>query len=208
MMAVNLAAEGAMSETLRPRLAGRIVALVGNAKSLAGTALGRDIDACDLVVRLNAAPGCGGMGQGSRTDWLASSQFLAGSRLRALAPERLLWMSPKRRLLAVAAFGWRLPLLFYPRRWWHDLSAQLGGARPSTGLMTIDLLERVGGPAEIRLFGFDFFQTASLSARKLTAPPPHDFARERAHVLERIREGRRIRLMTSDALRVEASACR
>lgn len=198
----------ALSDALGPGLAGKTVALVGNARRLADGACGQAIDACDLVVRLNAAPHSAAISHGVRTSWLASSLMLPAARLRALRPQLLLWMSPRRRLLAAAAFGWRLPMNYYPKSWWRDLSAALGGARPSTGLMTIDLIHRIGGYAELRLFGFDFFQSGSLSTRGLAAPPPHDFAREQALVSGLLGKDGRIRLMGAAPAGEEAASWR
>lgn len=181
--------------TLKPRLEGSTVALVGNARSLASQGLGARIDRCTLVIRLNAAPHSGSESHGTSTHWLGTSSFLAPSRLRELDPELLLWMTPQRRGLASLAYAWRRPLLFYPQAWWRNLADSLGGARPTTGLMMIDFLTRIGGFAELQLFGFDFFQSGSLSARGLSGPPPHDFAREKAHVMGLMRASGRIRLM-------------
>ncbi|WP_409761143.1 glycosyltransferase family 29 protein [Aestuariivirga sp.] len=181
--------------SLRSRLSGSTVALVGNARSLAASSLGAEIDRCSLVIRLNAAPQAAAQSHGQATHWLGVSSFVAARRLGELKPEMLLWMTPERRWRAAAAYGWRLPMLFYPQDWWRSLAAELGGARPTTGLMMIDLLRRLGGFAELRLFGFDFFQSGSLSARGLAAPPPHDFDREREHVLGLAASDPRIRLV-------------
>lgn len=179
---------------LAPQLAGRTVALVGNAQSLSHEALGHDIDGCDLVVRLNSAPGCGQASHGSRTDWLASSMFPPGRRIRRINPGILLWMSPRHRVMAYAAYGWRVPLVIYPVGFWRTLCTTLG-ARPSTGAMAVDLLTRCGEYAELRLYGFDFFQSGSLSQRNLHSPPPHDFERERSFILDLLGTGNRMRLM-------------
>jgi len=180
---------------LGPALSGRTIALVGNARSLGETTCGAEIDGCDLVVRLNAAPMGAASSHGRRTGWLAASIFVPAARLRALQPRAMLWMSPKGRWRAAARYGWRGPLSFYPLPWWRELSTALGGNRPSTGLMTIDLLRRIGGFAELRLFGFDFFASGSLSVRKIGAPPPHDFARERQHVARLLETTSCIRLV-------------
>lgn len=176
-------------------VAGKSIAVVGNAQSLSSLSLGSEIDSCGIVIRLNAAPVHTTRSHGERTSWLASSIPLSPRRLKALEPERLIWMSPRRRALAFAVYAWRLPMSFYPCEWWHVLAARLGGARPSTGAMVIDLIVRMGGFSELRLFGFDFFQSASLSQRGLSSPPPHDFARERQHVLELLRAEPRIKLV-------------
>jgi hypothetical protein len=185
-----------MTSTLARRVSGRSVALVGNARSLSTLSLGKEIDSCELVIRLNSAPNQKIGSHGARTSWIASSMLLSPRRLQALKPERLIWMSPRRRVLAIVAYGALLPMSFYPGEWWHMLAARLGGARPSTGAMVIDLIVRLGEFSELRLFGFDFFQSGSLSQRGLTSPPPHDFAREREYVSELLHSKPRITLVS------------
>lgn len=173
--------EDRLLSALVPAIRNRRVALVGNARSLLGQPHGREIDSCDLVIRLNTAPDQEPGSHGTRTDWLAVSTIVPRQRICSLAPRRMFWMSPRRRLQALAVHGWRMPVSFFPHSWWKDLAARLG-SRPSTGLMTIDMLVRAGGYSRVVLFGFDFFQSPSLSPRGLAAPPPHDFRREEDHV--------------------------
>lgn len=176
-------------------IAGKSIAIVGNARSLSSLCLGSEIDSCEVVIRLNAAPIHTVTSHGERTTWVASSIPLSPRRLKVLEPERLIWMSPRRRALAFAAYAWWLPMSFYPYEWWRVLAARLGGARPSTGAMIIDFIASMGGFSELHLFGFDFFQSLSLSQRGLSSPPPHDFSRERQHVLELLRAEPRIKLV-------------
>ena len=181
--------------TLARCVSDRSVALVGNARSLSSLSLGKEIDSCELVIRLNTAPNQKTGSHGARTSWIASSTLLSPRRLQALNPERLIWMSPRRRALVLLAYGTLLPMSFYPSDWWQVLAAKLGGARPSTGAMVIDLIVRLGGFSELRLFGFDFFQSGSLSQRGLTSQPPHDFAREQEYVSELLQSEPRITLV-------------
>ena len=176
-----------MRSTLTRRVSGRSVALVGNARSLSSLSLGQEIDSCELVIRLNAAPNQKIGSHGARTNWIASSTLLSPRCLRALKPERLIWMSPRRRALALVAYGSLLPMSFYPGEWWHMLAARLGGARPSTGAMVIDLIVRLGEFSELRLFGFDLFQSGSLSQRGLSS--------EREYVLQLLKSEPRINLV-------------
>ncbi|MFT4151988.1 MAG: glycosyltransferase family 29 protein, partial [Paracoccaceae bacterium] len=53
------------------QVAGRRVALVGNARSLAEGQRGAQIDAADLVIRINRAPMPSPQSHGTRTDILA-----------------------------------------------------------------------------------------------------------------------------------------
>lgn len=172
----RLARYGLPEDEIMNRLTDRHIALVGNARSLGETELGREIDTAEIVIRLNAAPMPSPASHGTRTDWLAISIPVSETVIAARAPQLVLWMSSKRKRLT-----WRIarrpgfhlnPAHANPR-----LRAELG-APATTGLMLIDLLSRSDmGRAE--LFGFDFFASKSLSGRRDAAQVPHDFAAER-----------------------------
>jgi hypothetical protein len=170
-----LAAMGLRPEAVLAELDGLDVALVGNARSLAGA--GPAIDGAGVVARLNAAPLPSAASHGTRTDWLALSVPVDARTLAARAPRRLLWMTPRRRRLP-----WRIAsdprFVLWPPA--PRLAAALG-ARPSTGLMAIDLLAR-SRAARVTLYGFDFFASRSLSGRRAARDVPHDFAAERGWV--------------------------
>ena len=173
----------------------RSIAIVGNARSLVSSSSGQEIDSCDIVVRLNSAPGCAPNSHGVKTTLLAVSTVVPKERLRQLEPDIVLWMTPRRWFQAVRMRFSDVPVSCFPKTWWRELSARLDGARPSTGMMTIDFLTRLGTFRELKLFGFDFFQSGSLSVRRSSAPIPHDFARERELVFARMRHDSRISLM-------------
>jgi hypothetical protein len=160
-------------------LRGRTVALVGNARSLAGTASGPDIDSADLVIRINGAPIPAVRSHGTRTDWLAMSVPTEAATIAARSPRRILWMTPKRKRLP-----WSLArdprFVLAPARWHADLAGRLGH-RPTTGLMLIDLVAR-SDARTCTLFGFDFFASQSLSGRRTAKEVPHDFPAEAAFV--------------------------
>lgn len=170
-------------------LRGKTVALVGNARSLAGASHGAAIDAHDLVIRINRAPMPSTASHGTRTDWLALATSLAAADRARLSPSRLLWLSPKRKRLpywAATSPGFYLhPLPDHAR-----LAARLGAA-PTTGLMLIDLLARAP-VASLTLYGFDFFASLSLSGRRTARQVPHDFAAEAAFVAALIARDSRI----------------
>ena len=176
----SLAALSMPEADLLARAAGRTVALVGNARSLADRAEGAAIDAADLVVRINRAPMPAAASHGTRTDWLALATSLPGAELARIDPDLVLWMSPKRKRLPwrVASRPGRFYLHPLPRI--AALAARLG-APPTTGLMMIDLLMR-SELARLSLHGFDFFASLSLSGRRRADQVPHDFAAERAFV--------------------------
>ena len=184
-----LAALSVPQEDLLAELAGRTVALVGNARALAQAAHGAAIDAADRVVRINRAPRAAPTSHGTRTDWLALAVRLEDADLARIAPRRILWMSPKRKRL-----GYRIAqdagFYLHPLADYHALRDRLA-APPSTGAMMIDLLLRAD-LARLTLFGFDFFASQSLSGRRTAAQVPHDFGAEAAWVADLQRRDARL----------------
>lgn len=156
-------------------ISGKTVAIVGNARALAGSNCGPQIDAADIVVRINRAPIPDVASHGSRTDWLALATGLNQDEATRINPRRILWMSHKRKRLpafVAASQGFYLHDLDD----WRKLHQELG-APPSTGAMITDLIAR-SEAATVNLFGFDFFASKSLSGRRAAAQVPHDFASE------------------------------
>lgn len=162
-------------------LAGKTVALIGNARSLAQTRHGAAIDAADAIIRINSAPMPAPHSHGTRTDWLALAVRLADEDRARLTPSRLLWMSPKRKRL-----GWRVAsspgFYLHPLEDYRALRDRLA-APPTTGAMMIDLLLR-SRLAALTLYGFDFFASQSLSGRRTAQQVPHDFSAEAAWVAD------------------------
>lgn len=172
-------------------LDGRSVALVGNARALAETAEGAQIDAADLVIRINRAPMPRPDSHGTRTDWLALAARLSEADRLRLAPRRILWMSPKRKRL-----DWRSAsspgFYLHPLGDYAALKDRLA-APPTTGAMMIDLLMR-SALRSLTLHGFDFFASLSLSGRRSAAQVPHDFGAEAAWVADLQRRDERLRI--------------
>ena len=160
-------------------LAGKSVALIGNAKSLKAAQFGGQIDAADIVIRLNGAPIPSVVSHGSRTDWIALSTSIASDVLQSRSPTRILWMARKRKRLRYA-LATRPGFYLNRQADVAALRAVIEGP-PTTGLMMIDLLAK-SGAAKIDLYGFDFFASLSLSGRRTAAQVPHDFNAERKFV--------------------------
>ncbi|RNF34937.1 glycosyltransferase family 29 protein [Paracoccus methylarcula] len=170
-------------------LTGRNVALIGNARSLAETSHGAEIDAADLVIRINRAPMPSARSHGSRTDWLALAVRLSGQDRARISPDRILWMSHKRKRLdwqsATSAGFYLHPLADY-----RALKDRLA-APPTTGAMMIDLLMR-SDLARLTLYGFDFFASQSLSGHRSAGQVPHDFSAEAGWVADLARRDGRL----------------
>ncbi len=185
---------GALSDpvaALKSELLERRVAIVGNARALADTAHGASIDGCDLVIRINRAPMPDPRSHGTRTDWLALATTLKEERAATLRPQRILWMSHKRKRLALWV-ALRSGFFLYPMAEFEALRDKLG-APPTTGLMMIDFVSRSGAES-IELFGFDFFASLSLTGRRKASQVPHDFSAERRWVEQLAARDRRIRV--------------
>lgn len=186
-----LATLSAPLSDLHAELSGRQVALVGNARALAQAQQGAQIDAADLVVRINRAPMPDPASHGTRTDWLGLAVRLPAADRARLAPRRILWMSPKRKRL-----DWQTAhspgFYLHPLADYAALAAELG-APPTTGAMLIGLI--LSAPvAGLTLHGFDFFASQSLSGRRRAAQVPHDFAAEAAWVARTAERDARLRL--------------
>lgn len=185
-----LAALSVSAPALLADLAGRHVALVGNARALAASDHGARIDAADLVIRINRAPQPDPRSHGRRTDWLALATRLPEADRARLNPGRILWMSAKRKRLDWTTA--RSPGFYlHPLRDIALLGDRLG-AKPTTGAMMIELCLR-GDPASVTLYGFDFFASLSLSGRRAATAVPHDFAAEAAWVADLMRHDPRLR---------------
>lgn len=167
--------------SLMEELDGKAVALVGNARALGEGQNGPAIDAADIVIRLNSAPMPQPQSHGTRTDWLAMSIPVPQATIAARDPDRLIWVTPKRKRLPwLMAKDPRFVIL--PAEGQKALMGILG-ARPTTGMQMIDLLSR-STAAKIDLWGFDFFASQSLSGARAAKDVPHDFAAEAVAVAD------------------------
>lgn len=192
----RLAALSVPQAGLLSALDGKSVALVGNARALALTRQGAAIDAADMVVRINLAPMPAPESHGGRCDWLGIAVRLDDRQRDRIAPDRILWMSPKRKRLdwvTATSPGFYLhPLSDY--RALHDRI----GSPPTTGAMLIDLFLRAR-LTSLTLHGFDFFASQSLSGSRTAAQVPHDFGSEAGWVADLLGRDPRLRLVaTSD----------
>ncbi|MEX1661025.1 glycosyltransferase family 29 protein [Thioclava sp. 15-R06ZXC-3] len=184
-----LAALSVTQSDLLSDLAGKSVALVGNARALSQGEAGAEIDAHDVVIRINRAPMPSAHSHGTRTDWLALATSLPAAERARISPGRILWMSHKRKRLdwqSAQSPGFYL----HPLADYEALKAHLG-AQPTTGVMLIDMLAR-STLARLDLYGFDFFASLSLSGSRSADKVPHDFAAEAALVGNLIAQDSRI----------------
>ena len=184
-----LVALSASKQELFSEVSGKTVALVGNARSLVERDEGAGIDAADIVIRIDRAPMPASRTHGTRTDWLALATAIGTADLERIHPRRILWMSHKRKRLS-----WRVAssrgFYLHPLREWHELRDAIG-APPTTGLMMIELLAR-SDLKQLRLHGFDFFASLSLTGSRRAEQVPHDFDAEAQFVTALIARDSRI----------------
>ena len=176
---------------LLAQLSGKSVALVGNARALADGRMGPEIDAHDIVVRINLAPMPAGESHGTRTDWLGLATRIGSEDRTRIRAGRILWMSHKRKRLdyeSATSPGFYL----HPLEDYAALQDQIG-AQPTTGAMLIALLLR-SDLARLDLYGFDFFASKSLSGSRSAEQVPHDFSTEAAWVDALVKSDPRLHL--------------
>jgi len=177
-------------------VAGKTVAIIGNARSLEAADHGKAIDGADIVVRINSAPIPDPRSHGSRTDWLAISIPVPDSTIQDRKPKRILWMTRKRKRLPL----WLIndPRFFLNAKTNGERLGEMIGSPPTTGLLVIDLLSQSQAKT-VTLYGFDFFTSKSLSGNRSAAQVPHDFNAEKSFVMDLISRSDQFRMVTTQS---------
>ena len=161
-------------------LAGKNIAIVGNARSLSLSSHGSEIDAHDIVVRFNRVPIVSRRSHGFKTDWVATGVPLGSERMQQLGAKRLLWMSSFRRKMNHSTIS-VADLYVHPLADIDALAATVGVERPSTGVTALDLMIR-SDCRSMSLYGFDFYASQSSSSHQSVETAPHAFDLEAKHI--------------------------
>ena len=202
MMARTLGRESVFARESLPQsellndVAGKTVAIIGNARSLEAADHGKAIDGAYIVVRINSAPIPDPLSHGSRTDWLAISIPVPDSTIQDRKPKRILWMTRKRKRLPL----WLIndPRFFLNAKTNGERLGEMIGSPPTTGLLVIDLLSQSQAKT-VTLYGFDFFASKSLSGNRSAAQVPHDFNAEQSFVMDLISRSDQFRMVTTQS---------
>lgn len=174
---------------LKEMIAGRSVAVVGNAKSLLDTDFGPAIDAHDVIIRLNRGFVVQPTAQGSRTDLVGiTPELTEDETANRFAPQAFVMLTPKMRHYAFKRPENIRRTIFYAYRFWLADRNRIG-RRPSSGYMMISYLLRLNSAASITLYGFDFGATQTYYNPE-GYRTPHDYAAERAIILDWAAQGR------------------
>ena len=163
-------------------ISGQSVAVVGNAKSLLTTTFGSDIDAHDIIIRLNKGFVTQPSAQGTRTDMVGLTPELSEDETIArFEPSYFLMLIPKMRHYRLFGKDAVRNTLFYNFRYWLA-DRNLIGRRPSSGFMAISWMVRLSLAKSITLYGFDFGATPTYYNPE-GYKTPHNYDREREIVL-------------------------
>ena len=182
---------------MRALIAGKSVAVVGNAQSLLAGELGDEIDARDIVIRLNKGFPKHLGAQGSRTNMVGlTSELGEAEMLAGFAPDTLLMLIPKMRHFNIWRRDSVARTLFYPFRHWLSDQRKIG-RRPSSGFMAISWLMRLDAAQSVMLYGFDFGATATYYNPE-GYRTPHDFPKEGEIIQGWATEGR-LTIVKSDS---------
>ncbi len=158
-------------------ISGKSVAIVGNAQSLLSHSYGDEIDAHDVVIRINKGFVVNPVAQGTRTDIATVTPEMTEDEIdQRFSPKMILFLIPKLRHLRMKRPHNLRKLAFYPLRYWMADRNHIG-RRPSSGYMMVSYLLRLGVAREITLYGFDFGKTATYYNPE-GYKTPHNFARE------------------------------
>ncbi|HBV55905.1 MAG TPA: hypothetical protein DEF12_12855 [Rhodobacteraceae bacterium] len=170
-------------------VAGKSVVIVGNAKSLLATSQGAEIDAADIIIRLNKGFVTSAEAQGTRTNMVGLTPELTEAETENLfAPDFFLMLIPKmRHYRFYKSANVRATLFYRYRDWLAD--RKMIGRRPSSGFMAISWMVRLGAARSVTLYGFDFGATPTYYNPD-GYMTPHDFAREAEIVREWARAGK------------------
>ncbi len=180
---------------MREAVRGKSVCIVGNAKSLLTTDYGAEIDAHDIIVRLNKGFVTTPAAQGTRTDMVGlTPELTEAETAEKFQPRYFLMLIPKMRHYRFYGRDNVRNTLFYRFRDWLDDRNHIG-RRPSSGFMAISWMVRLGAANSITLYGFDFGATPTYYNPE-GYKTPHNYDREREIVLGWEKEGR-IRIVRS-----------
>jgi hypothetical protein len=146
------------TEKLKAMVHGKSVAIVGNAQSLFGKNLGSEIDAHDVVIRLNRGFIVDPSQQGSRTDIIGTARPLSLEQIQRYNPKLVYWLFWR---------WWRLPTWnaetwekteVVPVSLWRKANKQLS-KRPTSGFVMVNTILDHTSSTRVNTFGFDFYET-------------------------------------------------
>lgn len=166
------------TKKLQALVNGKSVAVVGNASSLFGKNQGAEIDAHDVVIRLNRGFIIDQTQQGSRTDIVGTARPFSVEQIEQYDPQLVYWLFWRR---------WRIPT-------WNDAiwnltevvpldvwraSNRTMKKRPTSGFVMSHVLAQHTTAKDIAVYGFDFYQSGNFyRGDKISMAHDHDDERD------------------------------
>ena len=167
------------------------IALFGNSMSLIYKERPTIDNNHDIFIRINKGT-TNGVEKwiGSKTDFISLSLNLSKEEIKSLFGEvkGILYCSPKHRLGLNEYLQKNAE--FYPYQNWSILEGMLG-ARPSTGIMTIDYLWHYVEFRQLHIYGFDFWESNNIYT-DIKHIGPHDPFCEKEYLTRLIHRDKRI----------------
>ena len=159
------------------------IAIVGNSQGQFSRIDGDAIENHDVIVRMNRGLVVDRHVQGIRTDILSLSIVPDHKMIAKFSPKYIMWATPKRENMPED-----LNLFVHPDKYWLPLYKHLG-ARPSTGLITLNYFVNhlLCGPRS--LYGFDSWKTPTFYTKQRRTGP-HSPEREQEFIQGLVGKGR------------------
>jgi hypothetical protein len=171
--------------------------IVGQGPTAAGH--GKEIDACDLVVRIKNHWRCGADDTGHKTSVVAHYGDGWSNPPEAVKRAEQWFTQTPRQLRLKEEEGWRRlqhlveharhqPIRWATQALWNRVSEYLNGSHPSTGMMAVAMAVELYPDCELVLFGYDsttpdrpnFWDAKQLAEKKA----PHDVLAEKRAIAE------------------------
>jgi hypothetical protein len=169
---------------------GKTVALIGNAMSMFDSEYGSDIDAHDVVVRLNKAAMLinkfdSEKSHGKRTDvwffWSVREYFKHFDNTKSVIKVHAGHQQRRSNLIKLVDY-------VYPDELYYELKKKAGPRQnPTTGLIAIDYILH-SEPKSLSVYGFDWKKTPTQTdpERKAEKRCPHNYDVEEAYCMEHV----------------------
>ncbi|QUS58453.1 glycosyltransferase family 29 protein (plasmid) [Pseudovibrio brasiliensis] len=165
---------------LQNDIAGKRIAVVGNAQSLCAKDYGPEIDQHDIVIRINRGAIPHIKSHGQKLSWVATSLDIPKSFVYSQQAQRVIWTSAERSFSLPHWLAKHSDIVYLLKTAELKRYHARAEKKPSTGFRLLALLEELGGYKQIDIYGFDFFasptNTNHIEPEK--ARSDHDYDRE------------------------------
>ncbi|SDR47152.1 glycosyltransferase family 29 protein [Pseudovibrio sp. Tun.PSC04-5.I4] len=181
---------------LRKDIAGKRIAVVGNAQSLSAGNHGSEIDQHDLVMRLNRCVIPHTRTHGQKISWVVTCQEFPKGFVCSKRIQRVIWTHASKVFSLPKWLSHHTGLVYLLQKSQLSRYHARINWKPSTGFRLLCLLEELGGYDQINIYGFDFFVTPTNTnhIECEEARRNHNYTGEREEVMNWIARDPRVTL--------------